>query len=107
MIPETIQVGPYRIRIVADDGDRMPTDKQFAHFRACRMVIAVGGEFCTEKQRLSVLHEVMHAVYHATGHDTEKLSEEDVCTYLTPTLLDTLRRNPALVAYLTEESADA
>jgi hypothetical protein len=47
---------------------------------------------------VTLLHEVVHAIFKIAGLPNEK--EEDTVTRLSPLLLDTLRRNPDLVAYL-------
>lgn len=57
-----------------------------------------------DHKRVALLHEVLHGVWHCHDFKAEReWSEEQVVTFLAPVLLDTLRRNPALVTYLTGE----
>lgn len=51
----------------------------------------------------TLLHEVLHAVWVFTPLPTKR--EEDVVTALSPILLDVLRRNPEVVAFLVGEAA--
>lgn len=48
----------------------------------------------------TVLHEAIHAMLSHAPIDLEHELEEKVCLVLAPALLDLLRRNPKLVAYL-------
>lgn len=52
-------------------------------------------------ERETVLHEVLHAVFALTELSGDV--EEDTISRLSPAMLDVLRRNPRLVAYLTEK----
>lgn len=56
----------------------------------------------------TVLHEVLHAIVFHTGTRNgmgwDDTQEEAVVSAITPLLLDTLQRNPRLIAYLTEKS---
>lgn len=55
--------------------------------------------------RDTLLHEVLHAICDMTGiaKDLGAEEEEKAVNRLGPALLDTLRRNPALVTFLTEQ----
>jgi Zn-dependent peptidase ImmA (M78 family) len=54
-----------------------------------------------QMRKVTTLHEVMHSVAFAAGQlDNRKRSEEDWVVMVAPLLLDTLKRNPALAAYL-------
>lgn len=56
--------------------------------------------------RDSILHEVIHAAYQQTNlfenSEAANEREEALVAALTPRLLDVLRANPKLIAYLTE-----
>lgn len=51
-------------------------------------------------QRLVLVHEILHGCYHVTTRDHE--DDEAAVLALAGPLLDVLRRNPALVAFLVE-----
>lgn len=70
------------------------------------MRVRGGKELSADQERDTLLHEVIHAVLSLTKLDGQrdhfKTSEasERIVTVLSTHLLDTLRRNPALVEYL-------
>jgi len=107
-IPERLQVGPYRYSITVSTeaidaeavkagaglpgtyaGRHLPTDG--------KVLLAETGspDYAAE----TLLHEVLHALIFASGLDLDD-REEDTCSALAPLLLDTLRRQPDLLAYL-------
>jgi hypothetical protein len=57
----------------------------------------------------TLLHECLHACWSLIGasEDVNDAVEERLTLRLAPVLLEMLRRNPALVAYLTDEHTDA
>lgn len=57
------------------------------------------------QMRDTMIHEILHAVIGMTGHegDFRKGGEETVIVGASAALLDVLRSNPHLVAWLTEE----
>lgn len=73
-----------------------------------RITIRGGGALTEDKARETLLHEVLHAVigtarippFSAESGHGEHDSEEAIVSMLAPLLLDTLRRNPELVAAL-------
>lgn len=58
-----------------------------------------------QHRRMALLHEVLHGCWHMTDPLDPHDAEEFAVRTLTGPLLDTLRRNPALVAYLLEEDS--
>lgn len=52
--------------------------------------------------RDTLLHEVLHACLFAAAGGMTTDEEERLVASLTPVLLDTLRRNPGLLAFLTD-----
>ena len=68
------------------------------HFEL-RISVATAG--ARPVQRKSLLHEVIHACNWISGHD-DTSSEEQFVRALAFPLLDVLRDNPELVAFLTE-----
>ena len=67
--------------------------------------IAVNKDQAPGYLRDSLLHELLHACYQQSGlYDPEKKEyEERVVSHMTPRILDVLRANPRLVAWLTEK----
>ena len=106
--PATIRIGPVQYAVVVT-----------AAAYAARMVVANEpfwglidyGEALIVLQpthpdhvRLALLHEVLHGCWHLHEPLSETITEEQAIRTLTGSLLDTLRRNPALVAFLLTES---
>lgn len=107
-MPTEVQAGVYRFTVACDQAqiDR----KRTVYGQACRcgnldrwkQEIVITPELAPDSTRVALLHEVLHCCYLAAGRDDKELIEEDVCGFLDATLLDTLRRNPKLLAYLLE-----
>lgn len=110
MIPETIQVGPIRWRIAysQETTDKMreasdhPRQMGECDVVTATLTIAVG--MPDDVERETVLHETLHAIQAVLGNPVEHKRgsdlEEAFVASTSPLLLDTLRRNPALVTYL-------
>lgn len=68
------------------------------------LVIKLDPDLPPDQLAVTLLHEVLHGIWYVGANLAGKVTQEDAIDALTPTLLDTLRRNPALVsAILTEE----
>lgn len=65
--------------------------------------IVLDPEQNTAHKRASLLHEILHGCWHLTDPQIE--GEEAAIRILSLPLLDTLRRNPDLVAYLVASDA--
>ena len=107
-IPDSIQIGPYRFRVEATqsaiDRQRVESGRQnrVGQLDIRHALIHVDPTLQPDVLADTLLHEVLHGVWAAVGLPEEKLEAEQVVGALTPLLLDTLRRNPALVDYLLE-----
>ena len=69
------------------------------------LTIVLAGDLPRSRQRETLLHEVLHACWDESAlrsHEDACKLEELVVTALSQTLVDVLRRNPKLVAFLTE-----
>lgn len=64
--------------------------------------IMVDDNVSEDVQASTLLHEVLHAVFDVTGvsYDIGSKTEEKLIRHLEATLLQVLRENPELVAYL-------
>ena len=121
-IPKTINVNGHLLRVVLTHENEgplrgsprftEPTRNAFGAFDYDRGVIAIrsGRTGMSRSQiRDTLLHEVIHAAVRIAGlhnHGRVDLSkhaeEERAVNYLATSLVDTLRRNPALARFLLE-----
>ena len=110
-IPREVQVGPYCCRvdatkeaIEAKRAEYSDDEHTMGRFEIWRELITIDPEQGPGALRDTVLHEVLHVVVYVASLDTSprKLSDEEIVSRTTPLLLDTLRRNPDLVAFLME-----
>lgn len=101
MRPTTVSVvgQPFSVEY-SDAADSHPLSRAGAAGRTMpeqqRLVVKEG--MAAHQERDTLLHEVLHVIGEITGAG---LKERHVGV-LAPVLLDVLRQNPALVAYLTE-----
>lgn len=108
--PGKLRIGPLRVRVKVDRAamDRASTDhgEQLlgqADVATCRILLEP--MMTPDAMRETLLHEVLHYTCSLTGlseHLGDK-EEEQLVQRLSPILLDTLQRNPKLVAYLMRE----
>lgn len=109
-MPESIQVGPHRYTVEATGAAITKARARegptvVGHHDANALVLTVDPDLPHSQQADTVLHEVMHAVLYSVDVDRvlvnheAGLDEHLICA-VTPILLDTLRRNPDLVAFL-------
>lgn len=105
MIPKRITVGPYRFTLTLDenaclrDSVAQGSDHLFGLMLPFEQKIVVNPRQGDDMKRDTVLHEVLHAILLGMGLEDDL--EERVISTVSPALLDTLRRNPDLVEYLT------
>jgi hypothetical protein len=111
-VPSTVQIGPNKYRIQADTdaltslrgssqdvAGSVEEDDCAGMTCAHTQVILVDPTLGPDAFKATLLHEVMHAIADlADLHD--EATEEDWCLRGAPYLLDTLRRNADLTAFL-------
>lgn len=107
-LPTKIDVGPLQITVSESQADfqRMVVEDAtdtwgYARYGECLIVLKPAQ--AESHKRMVLLHELMHFLWHA-GDRLHKEDETAISVLAAP-LLDTLRRNPALVAYLMEAAA--
>lgn len=102
--PGTLAIGPLVYAVVSDEAAylRAVADDKVDIYGSINygdLRIVLSPRQAAAHQRTALWHEVIHAALHLTDPD---LSDEERCVRaLAMPLLDVLRRNPALVAYLT------
>ena len=110
MIPRFIQVGARRYSIRCSQADiDAESVEQGAELHGMTnttaMRITLNPKNSPDRQRDTLMHESLHAILDLAGlnQDLGQEMEERVVNRLAPVLLDALRRNPRLVAYLMEK----
>lgn len=107
-LPAVVEVGPHPYAVTAEE---LAWLRVFAETAAEGLVgqtdhnlltITIDPKLAPAMARDTLLHEVLHAVFSAVGvsRDLGASKEEDAVNRIAPALLDVLRRNPPLVAYL-------
>jgi hypothetical protein len=109
--PKSIKIGPFTYKIHVDQArcDRASIEQNQNQVGECDTetgTILISPKLGPLQQAETVLHEVLHALNDMTGISEQVTSdtEEIIVRALSPALLDCLRRNPALVRYLTERT---
>ena len=110
-IPSTVQIGPLRFRVIADKEELRAVRQQYfisdetvGLMHGLTQRILLDPDVAPDEIADTLLHEVLHACFHTSraglGEKREEKAVRAVCTLL----LDTLRRNPELVAFLLNEA---
>lgn len=107
-IPTSIDVGPFTYSVLTGELDILRAqDKERAalwgHTDHTRLQITVAtGEEALMRQRVTLVHEWLHTLCSIAGLASELgcETEEKVVERLAPVVLDGIRRNPALIAFL-------
>lgn len=105
MIPTHVTVGPHRYTVDSADftGQLLRDEASCGDSRPDRLLIRVDNDRPHTGIAETLLHELIHCCWSITAlRATDNPDEEQVATALAPLLLDALRRNPTLVAYLTD-----
>jgi hypothetical protein len=106
-LPASVQIGARRYSI-SQDADavratehRIQSSGIYGAIDHRDLSIVLAPDQAEGQLRDTLLHEVLHGVMAITGGGVD--DEEELVLRITPTLLDTLRRNPELVTYLMDE----
>lgn len=107
-IPAALQIGPHDYTIVVDADRAAELEQDAGASNYLRGEIVLHPRQSPTQLRDTLLHECLHMLLATAGTHTGSpplLSpggdEERLVSALTPLLLDTLKRNPELVAFLT------
>mgnify|MGYP003443730822 FL=1 len=102
-LPPRVQIGPLTFQ-VTDDRDAHNQGvvedllDTYGRIRDSKGLIILDPNQTDAHKRITLLHEVMHGCWHL-GDRSHKNDEKAIRSLCAP-LLDVLRRNPDLVAYL-------
>jgi hypothetical protein len=112
MPPSRITVGPFPFVVLTDPKQvakvrRRARDGRLGETDTTQLQIMVDAELPSAQVRDTVPHEVLHAVTWTVGGWRKGDDEDGYIGRVTSILLDTLRRNPELVAYLMAEDGAA
>lgn len=106
--PKAVQVGPYRYTVKVD-GDAVAAFSRTTQRRASgysdheAQAIYLHPDLGPDARAETLLHECLHAILCGPVLSAQDLEEDErLITELGYALLDLLRRNPELVAYLTK-----
>lgn len=108
-LPDVVVVGPFRYIVSGDELARLRVEHAelktlSGHTDHDALIVHVDttAAAAPDTRRDTLLHEVLHAVAFTAGISAElgNTKEEEIIRRMSPLLLDTLRRNPALVAYI-------
>lgn len=103
MMPTEIEIGPFTYDVSLDEADIDElAPEAFAAIDPMALLIALEPAQGEDQMRDSLLHEILHGIVFATGVDQDIDAEtiERLIRPLSTGLLDVLRRNPAVVAFL-------
>ena len=105
--PKTIVVGPFTYSVTFDqaaiDAASVAADTSLrGETDHALLTIVVHPKLAAQQAVETLLHEVLHTVMTVAGitQDFGDDKEEQIVNRTSPLLLDVLRRNPSLVAYL-------
>jgi hypothetical protein len=103
--PEAIALGPHRFRVDASEDTAVLLHDENANgdSRPDQLLIRLGTRRPHSVVAETLLHELTHCAWSLTALPAHEVNEhqEVVVTALAPWLLEALRQNPALVAFLT------
>jgi hypothetical protein len=100
-IPDAVKVGPFRYAIVADRHTLHSIDVEANGTTAVDLLrIHLDPDRPHDAVAVTLLHELLHAIWYAAGRRGEKLAEEEAIRTLSPLLLDVLKANPDVLAFL-------
>lgn len=109
-LPDHVDVGPHRYALIADPtAFNAMQAKERSALRGITdgeaLTIHIDPELPASVFAETVLHETLHTVMNLQGVrlDISDAEEERLVTRVAPALLDVLRRNPDLVAFLVAE----
>lgn len=107
--PTTVTVGPHEYRVGRDDHSTQVCSAGdstcVGHTSHADLAIDLRTGLAPSFERETLLHETIHAAWYVAGLQASDVAphEEHVVSTLAPALLQVLRDNPGLLAYLTAD----
>ena len=101
--PKTVIVGPKTYTIALSGEEIGKQDAEGVCFAKYEQIF-LAPDLTPGTERVAMVHELIHACFDDVkvgGVLKKEDDEEKVCLTLAPRLLEVIRRNPKLVAYLT------
>lgn len=98
-LPRSIRVGPFTWTVSYDPF----LMDAVGETKAEQLTIRLKPGHAPDYERDTLVHELIHACLVHSPLELDHDLEEKICLALAPALLDTLRRNPKLAAYLLEK----
>ncbi len=107
-LPERVTIGPIVYNVANDIATYaqsvVDTNEQvYGRVNYGDVQIILDPKQHDQHKRVALLHEIIHACWHVTDPLDPNCCEEMAVRAITGPLLDTLRRNPDLIAYLLAE----
>jgi hypothetical protein len=108
-LPSSVAIGAIIFRVTDEQADHNQSvvDTQvdtYGCINYAKGTIVLDPNQTDQHKRAALLHEVLHGCLHVTAQHLKW--EEKAVRLITGPLLDALRRNPALVAYLLEDETN-
>jgi hypothetical protein len=94
----TIEVVPETDRALVPKSVDMP---MVGNIRVASQRIVMADDLGIDQERDTLVHEILHGLVRVIGLNLRDSLEERIVGTLSPVLLDLLRSNPEVVAYLT------
>jgi hypothetical protein len=101
--PKKIKIGYANYTVVEDD-ERLKENAAGGMHAPNSSRIYVETEQENDYAKMALLHEVLHGCAHVSSVPTDDTQEELFVAIISPNLLQALRDNPQLVAYLLQKS---
>lgn len=105
-IPQVLHLGPhvYELRSDTDTARLLRDEDARGDSRPDQLLIRIDTDRPHTGVAETLLHEALHCVWHQTSLRVDLCDDEEkAVTALAPLLLELMRRNPDLVAFLTAE----
>lgn len=107
--PASIKVGPFDYTVLTDKTTCEQAVCVYGQTMASRGTILLNPEQAPSQMRDTLLHEILHAAVDAASLSVGEsapindATEEQIVRALSPWILQAIRDNPRLVAFLTEK----
>lgn len=95
----------WKVLYVEDEPLRLGSDSAFGRTFLGKQTILVDVEQAESQKRDTLLHEIHHAILLMLGRHHDPGDGESVVATISPVMLDVLRSNPSLVAFLLADDA--